>query len=220
MDEIRDYITSQKLEITWRYVLDQLKQFEAELSNIKTDLKSVIDESNPKGLIQIKQRGLDFKEQIKDSEVFSKYLVHKELARLRFRFRDINKDNELLICKTVRVISELKTEEEKIMIRNRLDKISHLLVPEPAVNKELEDFKLKHYEEIKELKVRHREDEDIYKKEKEDLLNQRIEIEQELQILKDQYIERNEDKKLISYDIKLNLELKSNKFKLNNDATL
>ena len=202
MDEIREYVAAQKLEKIWRLALDQLKQFEADLSNIKTDLKNAIDAENPKDLKQIKQRGLDIKEQIKNSEVFSKYLVHKELTRLRFR--DANKDNELLICKTVRVISELKTEEEKSMIRNRLDKISHLLAPESAVNKELEDFKLKHDEEINELKNKHKEDEAKYEKEKEDLMNQRIEIEQELQKLKDQYTVTNEDKKLISYEVNLN----------------
>ena len=161
----------------------------------------MIVSENPKDLMQIKERAFDLKEQIKDSEVFMKYLVHKELAKLRFK--DADKDNELLICKTVRLISELNTEEEKIMIRNRFNKISHLLVPEPAVNKELEDFKLKHDEEIKELKNKHREDEAKYEKEKEDLLNQRIEIEQELQKLKDQYEEKCKEPKLISYEVKL-----------------
>ena len=85
----------------WRLALDQLKQFEADLSNIKIDIKNVIDAANPKDLKQIQRRASDLKEQIKDSEVFLKYLVHKELARLRFR--DANKDNELLICKTIRV---------------------------------------------------------------------------------------------------------------------
>ena len=202
----------------WRLALDQLKQFEADLSHIKTDLKNAIDATDPKDLIQIKQRELDLKEQIKDSEVFSKYLVHKELARLRFR--DTEKDNELLISKTVRVISELKTEEEKLMIRNKMSKISHLLVPEPAANKELEDFKLKHDEEINELKNKHKEDEAKYEKEKEDLMNQRIEIEQELQTLKDQYTEPNEDKKLISYEVNLKLKLRTNKFKLNYNVIL
>ena len=204
--------------MTWRLTLDQLKQFEADLSNIKTDLKNAIDAENPKDLKQIKQRGLDLKEQIKDSEVFSKYLVHKELARLRFR--DANKDNELLICKTVRVISKLKTEEEKSMIRNRLDKISHLLIPEPAFNKELEDFKIKHDEEINELKSKHREDEAKYEMEKENLMNQRVEIEQELQKLKDQYIEQNKDPMLISYEVNLKLKLRKNKFKLNFNVIL
>ena len=204
--------------MTWRLAVDQLKQFEADLSNIKTDLKNAIDAENPKDLKQIKQRGLDLKEQIKDSEIFSKYLVHKELAKLRFR--DAKKDNELLICKTVRVISDLKTEEEKIMIRNRLDKISHLLIPEPAANKELEDFKLKHDEEINELKSKYMEDKAKYEKEKEDLLNQRIEIEQELQKLKDQYTEPNEDTKLISYELSHKLKLRTNKFKLNYNAIL
>ena len=206
--------------MTWRLALDQLKQFEADLSNIKTDLKNLIDEANPKDLLQIKQRGLDLKDQIKDSKVFSKYLMHKELARLRFRDANKDKDNELLICKTVKVISELKTEEEKLMIRSRLDKISHLLVPEPAVNKELEDFKLKHDEEINKLKSKHREDEAKYEREKEDLMNQRIEIEQELQKLKDQYIEQNKDPMLISYEVNLKLKLRTNKFKLNYNVIL
>ena len=204
--------------MTWRLALDQLKQFEADLSNIKIDLKNAIDATDPKDLIQIKQRGLDLKEQIKDSEVFSKYLVHKELARLRFK--DTEKDNELLIDKTVRVISELKTEEEKLMIRNKMSKINHLLVPEPAANKELEDFKLKHDEEINELKNKHKEDEAKYEKEKEDLMNQRIEIEQELQKLNDQYTVPNEDKKLISYEVNLKLKLRTNKFKLNYNVIL
>ena len=218
MDEIRDYVSAQKLEMTWRLTLDQLKQFEAHLSNIRTDLKNLIDEANPKDLIQIKLRALNLKEQIKESKVFSKYLVHKELSRLRFR--DADKDNELLISKTVRVISELKTEEEKTMIRNRMSKISHLLVPEPAFNKELEDFKLKHDEEINELKSKHRVDEAKYEREKEDLLNQRIEIEQELQKLKDQYIEQNKDPMLISYEVNLKLKLRTNKFKLNYNVIL
>ena len=202
----------------WRLALDQLKQFEADLSNIKIDIKNVIDAANPKDLIQIKQRGLVLKEQIKNSEVFSKYLVHKELTRLRFR--EVNKDNELLISKTVRVISELKTEEEKLMIRNRMSKINHLLIPEPAINKELEDFKLKHDEEINQLKNKHMEDKAKYEKENEDLMNQRIEIEQELQKLKDQYAEQNEDTKLISYELIHNLKLKTNKFRLSYHASL
>ena len=192
--------------MTWRLTLDQLKQFEADLSNIKTDLKNAIDAANPKDLIQIRQRGLDLKEQIKDSKVFSKYLVHKELSRLRFK--DDEKDSELMIDKTVKVISEINTEEEKIMSKNRLDNISHFLVPEPAANKELEDFKLKHDEEINELKSKHMEDEAKYEKEKEDLMNQRIEIEQELQKLKDQYIEQNKDPMLISYEVNLNFYYK------------
>ena len=202
--------------MTWRLALDQMKQFETDLSNIKTDLKNAINAANPKDLMQIKLRALNLKEQIKESEVFLKYLVHKELSRLRFK--DADKDSELMIDKTVRVISDVNTEEEKIMTKNRLDKISDLLIPEPSVNKELEDFKLKYDEKINELKNKHKEDEAKYEKEKEDLLNQRIEIEQELHKLKDQYTEPNEDKKLISYELSHKLKLRTNKFKLNYQA--
>ena len=193
--------------MTWRFALDQLKQYEADLLNIKSDLKNAIDSENPKDLLQIQRRTSDLKEQIKDSEVFSKYLVHKELFKLRFR--DINKNNELMIC---------KTEEEKIMIRKRLENINHSLDSEFAVIKELEDFKLKHDKEISEIKSKHKEDEAKYEKEKKDLLNQRIEIEYELKEikkLKDQYEEQTEDMKLISYKIHLNFKLRMIRFKQN-----
>ena len=139
----------------------------------------MIDGAKPKVLMQAQQRASDIIMQIKNSEIFSKYLVHKELTRLRFR--DAEKDSELLIDKTVRVISEVNTEEEKIKIKSRLAKISHLLIPESSVSKVIENFKLKHDKEINELKNKHKEDEAKYEKDKENLLNQKIEIEQELQ---------------------------------------
>ena len=189
--------------------LDQQKQFEADLSNIKSNLKSAIDDARPKDLLQIQRRASDLRTQIANSEAFSKFLAHKEMTRLRFR--DADRDNEILLRKTARIILEAKTEEEKIMIRNRFERVKHLLAPEPAVNKGLEDFKLKHDAEIENIKKTHTEEllkvekkhsedidelknkfkEDIEKsnKEKDDLLNQRIEIEQEFKKIKDQYTE-------------------------------
>ena len=207
----------------WKLALDNHKAFEDILSNIKTDLDKTVRAAQPKDLIEIQQRASDLKMQIEDSEVFSKYLVHKEMTRLRFR--DADKENELFLSKTARIISQVKTEEEKIMIRNRLEKISHLFVSEPEVNQDLEDFKLKHDAEIKDLKKSHsqladeitnklsEEIEEIKKiyeeervknsKEKEDLLNQRIEIEQELQKIRDKFAQLKEDPPLLSYEVKL-----------------
>ena len=152
----------------------------------------------------------------------------------RLRFRDSDKDNELLICKTARIISQAKTEEEKAMIRNRFEKVSHLLAPESKVNKDLEDFKLKHNTEIEDLKKSHNQiicentnqhKEEIKKikkiheeervknsKEKEDLLNQRIEIEQEYKKISDQLIELKEGPPRLSYKVKLNIILILNKY--------
>ena len=207
----------------WKLALDNHKAFEDILSDIKSDLDKTVRAVKPKDLINIQQRASDLKMQIEDSEVFSKYLVHKEMTRLRFR--DAEKENELLICKTARIISQVKTEEEKIMIRNRLEKVSHLFVSEPEVNQDLEDFKLKHDAEIEDLKKSHsqlvdeitnklsEEIEEIKKiheeervknsKEKEDLLNQRIEIEQELQKIRDKFAQLKEDPPLLSYEVKL-----------------
>ena len=193
--------------------LDLQKQFEADLSNIKSELKNAIDDARPKDLLQIQRRAADLRTQIANSEAFSKFLVHKEMTRLRFR--DADRDNEILLRKTARIISEAKTEEEKIMIRNRFERVKHLLAPEPAVNKELEDFKLKHEAEIENIKKTHTEELDKVKKkhsedldelknkfkqdieknekEKDDLLNQRIEIEQEFKKIKDQFAELREN---------------------------
>ena len=211
----------------WKLALDNHKAFEDILSDIKADLSKTIKAAQPKDLMNIQQRGSDLKMQIEDSEVFSKYLVHKEMTRLRFR--DADKENELLICKTARIISQAKTEEEKTMIRNRFEKVRHLFTQEPEVNKDLEDFKLKHDTEIEDLKKSHNqyideitnklreEDMEIKKileevivknrKEKEDLLNQSIEIEQDFKKIIYQLTKFKKDPPLLSYELKLNLIL-------------
>ena len=199
--------------IKWKLALDNLKTFEDILSNIKVDFDNTVRAAQPKDLMEIQQRASNLRMQITDSEIFSKYLVHKEMTRLRFR--DADKEIKLLLSKTAKIISQAKTEEEKAVIRNKFEKFNHLLVLEPEVNKELEDFKLKHNTEIEDLKKSHsqlvdeitnkhiEETKEIKKvleeesaknsKEKEDLLNQRIEIEQEFQKISDQYTELIKD---------------------------
>ena len=214
----------------WKLALDNHKAFKDILSNIKADLDKTIRAAQPKDLMEIQQRASDLKMQIEDSEVFSKYLVHKEMTRLRFK--DNEKDNELLICKTARVISQAKTEEEKVMIRNRFEKVRHLLVPEPEVKQDLEVFKLNYNTEIEDLKMSHSQlvdkitnkhseeieeiikilEDEIFKnrKEKEDLLNKSIKIEQDLKKIICQLAEFKEDPPLLSYELKLNLILTIN----------
>ena len=231
LNDIKDYASDQQLEMRWKLALDNHKAFEDILSDINADLDKTVKAAQPKDLINIQQRASNLKMQIEDSEVFSKYLVHKEMTRLRFR--DADKENELLICKTARIILQAKTEEEKTMIRNRFEKVRHLLSPEPEVNQDLEDFKLKHNTEIEDLKMshsqlvdeitnKHSEDiEEIKKileeerfknsKEKEDLLSQRIEVEQEFKKISDQFLLFKEDPPLLSYEVKLNMILTINK---------
>ena len=156
LNDIKDYVSDQQLEMRWRLVLDHHKAFEDILSDIKSDLDKTVRAAQPKDLIGIQERASDLKMQIKDSEVFSKYLIHKEMTRLRFR--DADKEKELLLCKTARIISQAKTEEEKTMIRSRFEKVSHLLVSEPDDNSDLEDFKLKHIAEINEIQSKYKEE--------------------------------------------------------------
>ena len=148
----------------------------------------------------------------------------------RLKFRDADKENKLLLCKTARVISQENTEEEKTLIRNRSEKVNHLLASEPEVNQNLEDFKQKYNtevedlkkihsqlvdeitnkykEEIEEIKKIHEEERVKNNKEKEDLLNQRIEVEQEFQNIKNQLTELKEGPPRLTYEVKLNITLK------------
>ena len=230
LNDIKDYASDQQLEMKWKLALDNHKAFEDILSDIKADLEKTIKTAQPKDLMKIQQRASDLKIQIEDSEVFSKYLVHKEMARLRFR--DTDKDNELSLNKTARIISQAKTEEEKAMIRNRFEKVRHFLALEPKLNQDLEDSKLKHDAEIEDLKKSHNQhvveitnklseedmeikkilEEEIVKirKEKEDLLNKSIEIEQEFKKIICQLARFREDPPLLSYELKLNLILTIN----------
>ena len=227
LNDIKDYASDQQLEMVWKLGLDQHKAFEDILSNIKSILDNTVRAANPKDLTKIQQRASDLKKQIMDSEIFSKYLVHQEMTRLRFR--DADKDNELHFCKTAGIISQANTEEEKTIIRNKFEKTSHLLVSKPEVNQNLEDLKQKHNteienlkkshsllvdeitnkhkEEIKEIKKKHEDERVINNKEKEDLLNQRIEVEQEFQKINDQLIELKEGPPRLTYEVKLNIIL-------------
>ena len=238
LNDIKDYASDPQLEMRWKLALDNHKAFEDILSYIKADLDKTVKAAQPKDLMEIQQRALDLKMQIEDSEVFSKYLVHKEMTRLRFR--DTDKENELSLSKTARIILQTKTEEEKNMIRNRFEKINHLLVQEHEDNNDLEDLKLKHNTEIEDLKRSHshlvdeitnkhsvevKKIQKIHKKEiiksnkeKEDLLNQRIEIEQEFKKIEDQLTEFKKGPPRLSYEVKLNILLivnKNNKINMN-----
>ena len=227
--------------MVWRLALGRHKAFEDILSDIKSIQDSTVRAANPKDLTKIQQRASDLKKQITDSEIFSKYLVHKEMTRLRFR--DADKDNELHFCKTARIISQAKTEEEKTIIRNKFENTSHLLVPDPEANQNLEDLKQKHNteiedlkkshnqlvdeitnkhsEEVKEITNKHKEEIEeikmIYEqervknsKEKEDLINQIIEIEQEFQKVSDQMAELKDGPSRLTYEVKLNIILTIN----------
>ena len=209
MANINDYVSSHQLEISWKLVLIQLRQFEADLLKINTDLKSAIGDVNPKERILIQKRASDLKTQIIDSEVFLKYLVHKELNRLRFR--ELDEDNEQVIRKSAKIISEINTEEEKAIIKNIFKNVGHWLFLETTPNEELEELKLEHDNEINQLKRKHCEDEAKHDNEKEDMLNKIMEIEQEIKITQDQDTdtECNKEPQLISYEVNLIMKIQS-----------
>ena len=69
-----------------------------------------------------------------------------------------------------------------------------------SIFQELEKLKQKHSEEIKRIEKQQLEDKELYEKEKEELLSQRTELEQELYHIKNKIQERDTQLPCISYD--------------------
>ena len=219
LKDISNYTSIHQLEIAWGKALKILKKFEANLLNIKKDLNSAIDASKFKALMQIQKRVSSLKTKIKNSEIFSKYLVHKELNRLRFR--ETEEDNEQFVWNTTKTISEASIEEDKIKVRKIFKNVSHLLDSESSTSKELNNMEQKHNTDIEILKQSHnitldeivkdpsenvdeikwKEIENKAKKKikQEDLFHEKIVIEQELNKIKNQCIDSNPP--CISYQV-------------------
>ena len=118
----------------------------------------------------------------------------------------------------VEKINYKHSEEVKEMTNKHSDKVEEI---KQIHNKEAEEIKKMHSEEIKEItnklckeaekiKKIHEEERIKNSKEKEDLLNQRIEVEQEFKKISDQYTELKEGPPRLSYEVKLNIILTIN----------
>ena len=124
-----------------------------------------------------------FKSKITDSDVFNKYLKHKKLTKHLIKERIEKKE---LVTQIVWDLVEVRAEEEKVMLRDKYQKWRHQLEPKPLVNLELEELKQQHLAEIDEVKRKGEQDVEALQTENKKLLAQVIEVEQELNELKDQ----------------------------------
>ena len=81
LDSILNYTVEQQLESKWAYALDQLKVFVERRDGIEDELEDVITDGRFKDLADIQERVFDLKTQIVESEVYVKYLMHKEMNK-------------------------------------------------------------------------------------------------------------------------------------------
>ena len=91
-----------------------------------------------------------------------------------------------MVTQIVWDLAEVRAEEEKAMLRDKYFKWRHQFEPKPLINLELEELKQQHLAEIDEVKRKGDQDIEALQIENEKLLAQVVEVEQELNELKNQ----------------------------------
>ena len=91
-----------------------------------------------------------------------------------------------MVTQIVKDLAEVRAEEEKVMLRNKYQKWRLQFEPKTLVNLELEEFKQEHFAEIDEIKRKGEQDIEVLQTENDKLLAQVVEVEQELNELKNQ----------------------------------
>ena len=182
LDELHGYIIDNQLEIKWSLVLDQHKIFFDELMTANQDLDNILKVDKIKDLAKIQQKSSNLKSRITESEVFMKYLLHKEMNKHRLREKIIETKN--IMSNISKDHDKIQTEEEREAIFESFHKLKKLMYPNPSSNPELEELEIKHKREIKAIK-----------KEMNKLQDQKIQLEQELNEIKqaDTEIEENSE---------------------------
>ena len=132
-----------------------------------------------------------------DSDVFIKYLKHKQLAKHIINERIEMKE---LVTQIGRDLAKVRAEEEKVMMRDKYQKWRHEFEPKPLLNLELKEFKQKYLAEIDEVKRKGKKDIKALQTENEKLLAQIVEAEHALNELKDQQIDNIDKIPEISYN--------------------
>ena len=61
IQEIRDYINQEQLDVKWRNLLEELKMFEIGVANIEKEMENILKTRKYKDLLQIQQKSDDIK---------------------------------------------------------------------------------------------------------------------------------------------------------------
>ena len=110
---------------------------------------------------------LIFKQKITDSESYRKYLFHKEMNE--YRLRDENDNLDLTVTQVVKDMAEIRAEEHKLVIKERLSNWKNLIESKPSINKECKDSKVIPTEDIMIIKQQQIENMKSYERLKEEL---------------------------------------------------
>ena len=190
LKKVRDYVSKEQLTHKWKEALEKLMIFDTELRSIKDDHESALITERLKDFDTIQQRSINLKLSITESEVYKKYLLHKEMNELMIK-------ENLFTTKTMKNIEESKSEEHKYTIEERLLNFSNLIESESTADQNIEEFKKILLDEIESIKQQQRCERKQFEKDKENWYVLRTELEQDF---KNFVEDRREYLPSISYD--------------------
>ena len=139
LENVRDYAIKEQLTQKWKEALEKLPIFDVELRSIKDDYESALIAEKLKDFDAIQHRFINLKLDITESEVYKKYLFHKEMNELMKREKIF--EENLFTAKTVRNIEETKLEEHKSTLEERLLNFSNLIESESTADQILKNLK-------------------------------------------------------------------------------
>ena len=142
---------------------------------------------------------IPYKYQITESQIFIKYLKHKQLIK------HINKewkfDKKKLVTKTVWDLAELRAEENRLMLRDRFQMWADRLGPRSSDILYLEEFRKTHEAEMNEIKNKGEKDIEALQNENAKLHAKIVEDREELNEYRRKYNDYINTSFGISYDV-------------------
>ena len=92
---VKEYIRFNNLEYRWKFLIDELFVLSNEVELISNELDTNVSQNNLKKFYNIQLKAFTLKERITESEVFAKYLKHKEMNQ--YRNKGKNQKNDINI---------------------------------------------------------------------------------------------------------------------------
>ena len=91
LEKLREYVKKEKLELRWSIYWDEEKVVQEKLKIIESELNEVLKDGRLKDIAKIEKNTFSLKDQIISSELFSRYLIHKEMNTLRMNENNTTK---------------------------------------------------------------------------------------------------------------------------------
>ena len=117
------------------------------------------------------------------------------------RLREEKTGLNLTVAQVVRDMTDIRIDEHKVTMEERLRNWMKLYVIKPLINLELEELRATYSEEIEMIKQQQSEDQELYKIEREKWIAQKTDIDNAFHIIRNKIKNKSAELPSISYEI-------------------